>query len=248
MAWIRAKFRGKKVWVEAEGAGLPRVIGGRVAMRYGPEAGARIYRAGVMRIEVGTEPPVELPPGAEADRDGGGGGKRKRRGSGFGSAKNRTAAQADAARLAAKDLVASFSETAAVCFTDGSCSGNPGPAGAGAVVRLPGGEKLEGSLSVGIATNNVGELMAVGLALDLLDQAEFPSTERVEILTDSSYVHGVLTQGWKAKANRELILGLRSRLEEREARLHWVAGHAGIEDNERADTLANQGAEESRRG
>ena len=48
--------------------------------------------------------------------------------------------------------------------------------------------------------------------------------------------------GWKAKANRELIMGLRDRLEARPgAEIHWVAGHVGIEGNERADALANDG-------
>ena len=69
------------------------------------------------------------------------------------------------------------------------------------------------------------------------------SPERpVAIFTDSSYANGVLCLGWKAKANKELILRIRERLGAwTGVQLYWVAGHVGLEGNERADVLAGLG-------
>ncbi|MFK7926909.1 MAG: ribonuclease HI [Myxococcota bacterium] len=131
-----------------------------------------------------------------------------------------------------------------MAYTDGSCRGNPGPAGSGAVLELPDGRRAEASRSLGRATNNVGELTAVGIVLELLDEAGVSADAPVAILTDSDYSHGVLSRGWKAKANAELIKELRSQLSARPGvTLHWVAGHAGIAGNERADQLANAGVD-----
>lgn len=249
MPWRPAQFKGKQVWVEVDAAGKPLVQGGRVPMRYSDKAGVKIYRAGLANLKPGEGPAVDLPEGVSADAAGKGGksGKgRKQRGSGFGSAGKRSEAQSAAALAHARDLIANFRPDVAVAYTDGACTGNPGPAGAGAVVQLPGGETLERHAALGRATNNVGELTAIDLALDLLDEADFPEDGQVELLTDSKYSHGVLVLGWKAKANRELILGLRKRLEGRKVRIHWVAGHTGLEGNERADALARKGVEESR--
>ncbi|MCA9494938.1 MAG: reverse transcriptase-like protein, partial [Myxococcales bacterium] len=128
------------------------------------------------------------------------------------------------------------------CFTDGACKGNPGPAGSGAVVELPDGRRAEAARSLGRATNNVAELTAIGMAIDLLETAEIAPISPVVIYTDSSYAEGVLKKGWKAKANTEIILELRQRLRARSGtRLEWVAGHVGVAGNERADELANAG-------
>lgn len=243
MGWKKGTCKGKDVWVEVDGAGQPVVASGRVPIRYSPKEGSKIYRAGVGNIALTGDAIEDLAGGVSADASKGR--AKKGRGSGFGSAGSRTKAQAQAAASAAGDLLASFSRHAAVCFTDGGCKGNPGPTGAGAVVRLPDGTRLEAHRALGQGTNNVGELSAIGLACELLDQAGFPKDTDVEILTDSKYSHGVLSLGWKAKANRELILGVRAQLKTRKHRIHWIAGHVGIEDNERADALAGLGVEES---
>ncbi len=134
-------------------------------MRYSDSPGAKIYRAGASRVTPNSDArPEELPAGTSADAPA----KKpaKRGASGFGSAGTRTKEQAAGALAAAGDLVASFAPDAILCFTDGACQGNPGPCGAGAVVKLPDGRHLERSKALGIGTNNVGELSAVGLALD----------------------------------------------------------------------------------
>jgi ribonuclease HI len=245
MPWMRATFNENQVWVEVDDTGRLRAQSGRVAMRYSDSAGAKIYRAGVSRITPQANAhPEELPEGTSADAPAK---KPARKGtSGFGSAGTRTKEQAAGALAAAGDLVASFAPDAVLGFTDGACQGNPGPCGAGAVVKLPDGRHLERSKALGIGTNNVGELSAVGLALDLLDEAEVPATAAIEIMTDSKYTNGVLALGWKAKANVPLIESLRRRLAQRRVRIHWVAGHVGIPENERADELANQGVEDSK--
>ncbi len=239
--WKPARFNGKEVWAEVDGAGAPRVQGGRIAIRYAKGAGARIYRAGAARVALSGEAAVALPDGESADDA-----EKKpasaSRGSGFGKAGTRTKAQAAAAAEDARRLIEGLPEGTVVAYTDGACKGNPGPAGSGAVVDLPDGRRLEASRALGRATNNVAELTAVGMALELLDEAGVDAGASVALLTDSSYSHGVLCKGWKAKANAELIAGLRARLRARPGvEVHWVAGHVGVPGNERADELANLG-------
>lgn len=246
MPWQPARFKDKDVWIEVDAAGRPKADGGRVAMRYSKSEGARLYRAGVANVQLASGPPEDLPDGVSADAPGGakGGAKGGKRGSGFGSAGTRTQAQAHAARESAKELVASLSAQAALCFTDGACKGNPGPAGAGCVVRLPDGTHHEQWRALGMGTNNVGELTAIGMAMDIL--AELGFTGEVHVLSDSDYARGVLVGGWKAKANQELIADVKAKVKRHKAKVHWIAGHVGIPENERADVLANMGVEASR--
>ncbi|MCB9744713.1 MAG: reverse transcriptase-like protein [Alphaproteobacteria bacterium] len=198
------------------------------------------------------EGPQDLPDGVSADADGGGGGGggggRASRGSGFGSAGKRSASQAAAAARYSREQIESLPEGTHLAFTDGACKGNPGPSGAGAVVKLADGRVLEASRSCGIATNNVGELTAIGMAMELLAQAEVPKDAPVALFTDSQYAQGVLVKGWKAKANTALILRLRAQLAEWPGlQVNWIAGHVGIPENERADRLAVMGSEQARR-
>ena len=261
MAWKRAHFKGQKVWADVGPDGALAEQGGRVAIRYQPRAGARIYRAAAGRLSVvDGAAPEALPDGAPPDEPsastassspkrraatGGSAGSSPRgRPGGFGKAGTRTAAQAALAVEAASALVAQLEGRAVIAFTDGACKGNPGPAGCGAVVCLPSGRRGEASQALGRATNNVAELTAIGLALDLMDAAGVGPEAPGAILTDSAYAHGVLARGWKAKANQALIEELRGRLAQRPAlALHWIAGHVGVEGNERADALANLGVE-----
>ncbi len=121
-----------------------------------------------------------------------------------------------------------------VAYTDGACSGNPGPCGLG-VVLLEQGARRELSEYLGIGTNNIAELTAILRALEALGR----SSEPVIVYTDSQYAIGVLTKGWKAKANQALIGELKERITQFPAlELAYVPGHAGVPLNERADALA----------
>ncbi len=121
-------------------------------------------------------------------------------------------------------------------YTDGACSGNPGPAGLG-VVLSHGAHQFELSEYLGEATNNIAELTAILRVLEYSADKQAP----VLVHTDSKYAIGVLTQGWKAKANQVLIETIRKALRAvQKVSLKYVPGHAGIEKNERADVLARQ--------
>ncbi len=224
--WQRATFKGSKVWAEVDADGKAIEKGGRVSIRYAPKEGARLYRASIDRVRVlEGRVPEELPAGEEPPES------PARKGSSR-SRTNRTAPQGPPP------------EGAVVAYTDGACSGNPGPSGSGAVVYIPDGRSGQASRSLGVATNNVGELDAIGLALDLMEEAGVSRDAVVVIYSDSKYARGVLTLGWKAKANRELILGLRDRLDLWQAlQIRWVPGHEGVEGNELADALARDGAQ-----
>ncbi len=241
MKWQRAGFKDGQVWAAVDDAGKPVVQGGRVPIRYSDKPGAKVYNAGASGVQILTgTPAVELDDGETAAPRA----AKAARGSGFGSAGTRTAQQAALARDAARDLLGGLGPEVVRAFTDGSCKGNPGPAGAGALVVLPDGRRGERSRALGRATNNVGELVAIGLALDLLEEAGVPNDTPVALFSDSSYANGVLTRGWKAKANTELIVALKQQLARwPRVKLHWVAGHVGIAENERADALANRGVD-----
>ena len=133
-------------------------------------------------------------------------------------------------------------------WTDGACSGNPGPGSWGAVLMAGGREKdLCGGEA--LTTNNRMELMAAISALEALRR---PSL--VDIHTDSQYLRGGITgwirawkkNGWHTKdrkpvKNVDLWERLDTLTQAHEVRWHWVKGHAGTELNERADALARAG-------
>jgi len=132
-------------------------------------------------------------------------------------------------------------------YTDGACSGNPGPGGWGAILRYEGKEKeLSGSES--LTTNNRMELMAAIAALEALKRPV-----HVDVYTDSNYLReGVMKwlSAWKARgwrtADRKPVknIDLWQRLEDamtaHEIEWHWVKGHSGHPENERADALARE--------
>jgi ribonuclease HI len=135
---------------------------------------------------------------------------------------------------AAKQAAPAMPADAIVVYADGACSGNPGPCGLG-VVSVDGAQKTELSEYLGIGTNNIAELTAILRALELL-----PDPKRAMLInTDSQYSIGVLSKGWKAKANQELVASIKRALGERpNVKLAYVPGHAGVAGNEHADQLA----------
>ena len=130
-------------------------------------------------------------------------------------------------------------ESTVQLWTDGACTGNPGPAGAGVLYRYQGVERVL-SEYLGEGTNNIAELTAILRGLEMVDD----TTLSVDVMTDSSYCIGLLTKGWKAKANQALVATLRGKMAQfSDVRMVKVKGHAGIPDNERADELARQAVE-----
>jgi ribonuclease HI len=133
-------------------------------------------------------------------------------------------------------------------FTDGACRGNPGPGGWGVILRTKGKEKeLWGGEAA--TTNNRMELTAVIRALEALTR---PS--RVSLYTDSQYVqkgisewiHSWKRRGWKTAdkkpvKNEDLWRRLDELAAPHEVKWHWVRGHSGHPENERADELADRG-------
>lgn len=253
MKWVQADFKGTQVWAAVDEAGQPVVEAGRRPIRYQATPGAKVYSATAGAVKDGGGPAKELDAGTKAEPSTGakgaaGGRGASRNGSGFGKAGTRTAAQASAAKDDAKARIAALPAGTIVAFSDGACTGNPGPAGSGAVVKLPDGRTLERSRALGQATNNIGELTAIVLALELLEEAGVAADAPTALFTDSQYAIGVLQKGWKPKANLDLIDTVKSGLRKRRnLELHWVAGHVGIPENERADELARRGVEASRR-
>ena len=243
MGWRRGTFKDQTVWIEVDAKGQPVVQAGRVPIRYQASGAAKIYRAGAGRVAVDDGAPIEsLAEGAPAS-DAAAKSKSKS-GSGFGKAGTRSAQQAAMAAEVARQQIDSLAGEAVIAFSDGACRGNPGPAGSGAFVELPDGARWEASKHLGRATNNVAELTAIGLVLDLLGDAGVEPQAHVVIFSDSSYANGVLVKKWKAKANQDLIADLKDRLSAWDnLEIVWIAGHAGIDGNERADELANRGVD-----
>jgi ribonuclease HI len=142
----------------------------------------------------------------------------------------------------------SAAKPAVEIFTDGACSGNPGPGGWGAIL-ISGAHRKEISGGEAVTTNNRMELMAAISALEALKR---PSL--VDLHSDSEYlrngitawIHGWKQRGWRTAArkpvkNAELWRRLDEARNRHEVRWHWVRGHAGHTENERADELAREG-------
>jgi ribonuclease HI len=139
-------------------------------------------------------------------------------------------------------------------YTDGACSGNPGPGGWGALLRWGGREKEIWGGDPGPTTNNRMELMAAIRALEMLSRPVL-----VKLHTDSSYLrNGIMSwmsnwrrNGWltadrKPVKNADLWRRLSDATQAHEVEWVWVKGHAGDAGNERADALANRGMAEAR--
>jgi ribonuclease HI len=225
MPWRSAVLRGARVLARCDDRGELRVDGGRVEVRYRPKDG-KAYQAAPANLVFDSEKEIfpdehcaeaVAPAPAAAD------------------SKAKPAVRGKSA-ASASPAVAPVSTASIVAYTDGACSGNPGPAGLGVVLTV-GDARRELSEYLGTGTNNIAELTAILRALESVGG----SAEPVQVYTDSQYAIGVLTKGWKPKVNQELIANTKLRMREfKKLSLIYVKGHAGIPLNERADELARQ--------
>lgn len=218
--WVPVRFRGEEVLARCTPAGGLVVVNGMTPFVY--REGGKQYRSRPDRMErmEGAEPRVlETQPEPAGGSKAGSGTRSKP-----GAVKEGT-------------FTSRRSEDIAIqLWTDGACSGNPGPAGAGVLYRHKGAE-VELWDYLGVGTNNIAELTAILRGLQLVDD---PSTP-VDVITDSAYSIGLLTKNWKAKKNPELVAELRAVFATMEdVRVLKVPGHAGVEGNERADELARR--------
>lgn len=216
--WISARFRNDAVLVRCDASGQPQADeGGFVDFAYKP--GGRTYRSRLDRFAFpdGARP-IEAPDGGRAPGS-----------TTQASQKGRAGAPASGGMRQGEDVLQ--------IWTDGACTGNPGPAGAGALIRERGELVHEISEYLGEGTNNIAELMAILLGLQAVTNRDRP----IDVMTDSSYCVGLLTKNWKAKANQELIAEVRGEVAKfSDLRFVKVPGHAGVPDNERADELARE--------
>jgi ribonuclease HI len=216
------KFKGERVWVNADGAGRPVLDAeGRAEMKY-RETDPKSYRPG----------PSNLAPddAGEAPRPA----ARALRGANAKPAGARPAPR----RRPGDDAAPSAAGGAVEIWTDGACSGNPGPMGIGVVV-LAGDARREVGEYLGSGTNNIAELVAIERGLEVAAELAGDGARPWRVYSDSSYAIGLLDKGWKAKANQALVARIRKAVDAC-PRLSFVkvAGHAGVPENERCDELA----------
>ena len=241
MPWIRRSLHGNVLFARCRPDGTVAADEtGRVEVKYKPDAAAKIYRATAANLRVTPELEKDRPiPDEEVEKEA--------------PAAAPTAAPAakppsgssgsSASSRPSRTPVVSAPGQNVIVYTDGACTGNPGPMGIGVVVMVD-GKRKEISEYLGRGTNNIAELTAIERGLEAVEalavETGAPLVERpVLVHSDSSYAIGLLSQGWKAKANVELVDRLRSRAR-RFPRLRFVkvAGHAGVPENERCDELA----------
>jgi len=119
-------------------------------------------------------------------------------------------------------------------YTDGACSGNPGPAGVGVIIAKD--KKLMAQISyyLGDATNNIADLESIRVGLN-----NIPEKSNVTIYSDSTYAIGMLSKNWKAKANVGLVLDILALMTKFEKiKFVKVKGHSTNKGNQAADHLA----------
>jgi ribonuclease HI len=211
-------FKGQTVWVHTGDDARPVLDSdGRAEMKY-RESDTRTYRPSPQNLAAAGDidapaAPAQAPHGRRAQEQAG-------------------ASRADEPR-------GTKAETVHV-WTDGACSGNPGPMGIGIVV-VAGDKRREHGEYLGKGTNNIAELEAIRRGLEIAGEL-LPGRDRpIAVYSDSSYAIGLLSQGWKAKANQDLVAELREFLRGfRSLRMVKVEGHKGVPENERCDVLARQ--------
>lgn len=218
MPWQRRMFKGNKVYARIEKNGELEIVGGRAVIRYQLND-PRVYKAAADKLEPltseqGGDKVWEDEEAVAADPQTGAGKKHARK---------------------APDAPFFGNKTPTIIYTDGACSGNPGPAGIG-IVMTCGERRKEVSEFLGSTTNNVAELTAIKRALELVKDPR----RTIILNVDSQYSIRVLEDG-NAKANRELIGSIKELMARfPDLRLNKVPAHSGVPENERCDQLARE--------
>jgi ribonuclease HI/exonuclease III len=174
----------------------------------------------------------------------------------YGSAGKRTPKQKRQALAFGKSKIAKIPHHHFIAYTDGASKGNStkrrSPCGAGALLALPlhngTRREIEDFAALGSNTNNFGEVWGIGAALSLFLTHSQPN-DTLHSLTDSAHASIAITKHQHPKSNRALVHAVRKTyyhtLKDRHVYIHWVPAHVGIEGNERADGLADEGARQS---
>jgi ribonuclease HI len=216
--WKRMRFKKNKVWVALGPDGQPDIQAEKVLIKY------QLNQDHEYRIHPNSLHPLGGPDQIESAAP-----------AATPTAKKEPRCPAPP-KAAAGQIEVTQPDDAIIMHTDGACSGNPGPAGIGVLMQYGQHEK-EISRFIGIATNNIAELEAIRTGLKAVKNREKP----VRIYTDSSYAFGLITKGWKAKKNPELVAEIRKLSGSfSDIRYYKVKGHAGDPGNERADELATE--------
>jgi hypothetical protein len=131
----------------------------------------------------------------------------------LGSSKNRSTEQAESGKQIVLDKIANLPQNSILAFTDGSCINNPGSCGAGAVI-FNGNSTIELKKPVSNrASILLGELIAIKLVLDYIDQTQFRSIDLLKILSDSQQSIGILTLNWKSQSYFNVIKEIKAKME-----------------------------------
>ncbi len=241
MPWELRYFKGnKKVYAEVDDAGEYITAKGLVNTKFNSSEDAKVYTVHSSNLALEEGPATA---GAK---------KKKPSVKKSGAKKSSASAGSDivieeaAGPKVVSDVVPSELKTLAPppvgiveIYTDGACTGNPGPCSYG-MLRREGDAYFEVSQWLGHGTNNIGELWAIKVAVEELEDRD----AKVLIHTDSSYSIGVLSKGWKAKANVSLITEIKGLLADcSDVTFVKVKGHSGLPLNERADRLAVEAIE-----
>jgi ribonuclease HI len=223
MPWTRQRLRDAEVWAKVDADGAPITDReGRVEVVYKVEANPKVYRAAARNLTALGGDAIEIAVGEPAPAK---------------------AAPAAKSKAGGGGAVPSAPENAVHVWTDGGCSPNPGPGGIGVVV-VDGGKHQEIAEFMGNqSTNNICELTAIQRGLEQVAD----KTRPVIVYSDSQYAIGLLGQGWKAKANVELVAKIRELCKQfPHLKFVKVLAHSGIALNERVDQLVAIGRSKGR--
>jgi ribonuclease HI len=212
--WKRMRFKNNKVWLAVDPAGEPIVQNDKMLIKYQLDQDYQYW------VNPEAIRPLDSPATDPSEK--------QNKPSQDSAQKQKNQSPKTASKTNSDD------KNAICIFTDGASSGNPGPSGIGVVMRY-GKHQKEISEFIGTATNNIAELKAIEIGLNAVKNKDLP----VKLYTDSNYAYGILALGWKEKKNKDIVASIKKIISKfKNLTFIKVKGHAGDEDNERADFLA----------